>query len=94
MSKRIALIHATPVAMPPVVEAFRRGWTDVDTFNVLDEALSVPARARSTLNASSSTLNVSTSVQPRRNASTTGGTATGVAWIRAIRFDMPVSFWL
>jgi aspartate/glutamate racemase len=40
MSKRIALIHATPVAMQPVVEAFRHGWTEVDTFNLLDDALS------------------------------------------------------
>jgi len=40
MSKRIALIHATPVAMQPVVEAFRHGWTDADTFSVLDDALS------------------------------------------------------
>src|SRR5262249_29052774 len=55
--------------------------------------LSVPARARSVLNASSSTLNVSASVQPWRNASTTGCMATGVAWIRAIRLDMPVSSW-
>src|SRR5262249_4462279 len=54
-------------------------------------SFSVPARARSVLNASSSTLNVSTSGQPWRNASTTGCMATGVAWIRAIRFDMPVS---
>ena len=51
MSKRIALIHATPVAVPPVVEAFRRGWTDVDTFNVLDEALSVDLARAGTLNA-------------------------------------------
>jgi hypothetical protein len=47
MSKRIALIHATPVAMQPVVEAFRHGWTDIDTFSVLDDALSTDlARAR------------------------------------------------
>src|SRR5262249_33208481 len=54
-------------------------------------ALSVPARARSVLNASSSTLNVSASDQPWRNASATGCMATGVAWIRAIRFGIPVS---
>jgi len=50
MSKRIALIHATPVAMPPIVEAFRRGWSDVDTFNVLDDALSTDLARAGTLN--------------------------------------------
>lgn len=50
MPKRIALIHATPVAMQPVVEAFRRGWTDVDTFNLLDDALSTDLARVGTLN--------------------------------------------
>jgi len=50
MSKRIALIHATPVAMQPVMEAFRHGWTDVDTFNVLDDALGVDLARAGTLN--------------------------------------------
>ena len=50
MSKRIALIHATPVAMQPVMEAFRRGWTDVDAFNVLDDALSTDLARAGTLN--------------------------------------------
>ena len=49
MSKRIALIHATPVAMQPVMEAFRHGWTDVDTFNVLDDALSTDLARAGTL---------------------------------------------
>lgn len=40
MSQRIALIHATPVAMQPVGEAFQRGWPDADTVNLLDDALS------------------------------------------------------
>jgi aspartate/glutamate racemase len=40
MSTRIALIHATPVAMPPVTEAFRRHWPEVNTVNLLDDALS------------------------------------------------------
>lgn len=51
MSKRIALIHATPVAMQPVVEAFRRGWPEVDTFSVLDDALSTDLARVGTLNA-------------------------------------------
>ena len=50
MSKRIALIHATPVAMQPVVEAFRHGWTDADTFSVLDDALSTDLARAGTLN--------------------------------------------
>jgi hypothetical protein len=40
MSIRIALIHATPVAMQPVSEAFQRGWPEADTINLLDDALS------------------------------------------------------
>jgi hypothetical protein len=51
MSKRIALIHATPVAMQPIVEAFRHGWTDADTFSVLDDALSTDLARAGTLNA-------------------------------------------
>src|SRR5215211_5720062 len=50
MSKRIALIHATPVAMQPVVEAFRHGWTGADTFSVLDDALSTDLARAGTLN--------------------------------------------
>jgi hypothetical protein len=50
MSKRIALIHATPVAIQPVVEAFRRDWSEVDTFNVLDDALSADLARVGTLN--------------------------------------------
>ena len=50
MPKRIALIHATPVAMQPVVEAFRHGWPDVDTFSVLDDALSTDLARAGTLN--------------------------------------------
>jgi aspartate/glutamate racemase len=40
MSVRIALIHATPVAMPPVIEAFQRGWPEAETMNLLDDSLS------------------------------------------------------
>jgi Asp/Glu/hydantoin racemase len=40
MAKRIALIHATPVAMQPVMTAFAQGWPDVETMNLLDDALS------------------------------------------------------
>ena len=40
MSKRIALIHATPVAMQPVSDAFQQGWPEAETINLLDDALS------------------------------------------------------
>ncbi len=50
MSKRIALIHATPVAMQPVVEAFHGSWPDVDTFSLLDDALSIDLARSGTLN--------------------------------------------
>lgn len=36
---RIALIHATPVAVEPVVEAFRADWPDAAIFNLLDDSL-------------------------------------------------------
>ena len=51
MPKRIALIHATPVAMPPDTEAFRQGWPAVDTMNLLDDALSTDLARCGTLDA-------------------------------------------
>ena len=40
MSPRIALIHATPLAMQPVMDAFRTHWQEADVVNLLDDALS------------------------------------------------------
>lgn len=37
---RIALIHATPVAVDPIAEAFRRNWPECETINLLDDSLS------------------------------------------------------
>ncbi|MBM3227033.1 MAG: arylsulfatase, partial [Candidatus Tectomicrobia bacterium] len=51
MPTRIALIHATPVAIPPVVEAFRQNWPEAETFNVLDDGLSTDLARAGTLNA-------------------------------------------
>lgn len=51
MSIRIALIHATPVAMQPVVEAFRQGWPEADTFSLLDDGLSTDLARAGSLNA-------------------------------------------
>ncbi len=42
---RIVLLHATPVAIDPIHEAFARGWPEADLVNLLDDALS-PDRAR------------------------------------------------
>ena len=39
-STRIALIHATPLAMAPIQAAFQRYWPQVRTMNLLDDSLS------------------------------------------------------
>ncbi len=44
---RIALVHATPVAMEPVREAFIAGWPEAEIINLLDDSLSAD-RARTT----------------------------------------------
>ena len=38
-SPRIALIHATPVAIEPIVAAFRRLWPEARTTNLLEDSL-------------------------------------------------------
>lgn len=42
---RIALIHATPLAIAPIRDAFGAGWPAADTVNLLDDALSVDRAA-------------------------------------------------
>lgn len=42
---RIALIHATPVAIDPVVQAFATDWPDAEIVNILEDSLS-PDRAK------------------------------------------------
>jgi hypothetical protein len=37
---RIALIHAVRVAMDPIAAAFRAGWPEAETVNLLDDGLS------------------------------------------------------
>jgi Asp/Glu/hydantoin racemase len=39
MQPRIALIHATPVAIEPIVAAFRRNWPEAQTTNLLEDSL-------------------------------------------------------
>jgi Asp/Glu/hydantoin racemase len=38
-SERIALIHATPLAVSPVLEAFGRLWPAAQVYNLLDDSL-------------------------------------------------------
>lgn len=45
MSKRIALIHAIPAAIPPIRHAFQEGWPEAVLSNLLDDDL-VPAYRR------------------------------------------------
>jgi Asp/Glu/hydantoin racemase len=39
MPKRIFLVHPTPLAMPPIDEAFKALWRDAQIVNLLDESL-------------------------------------------------------
>jgi aspartate/glutamate racemase len=45
-SPRIALIHATPVAIEPIRDALLSGWPEADVVNILEDSLS-PDRASS-----------------------------------------------
>ena len=40
MTKRIALIHATPLAIEPIAAAFRALWPEARTTNLLEDSLS------------------------------------------------------
>ncbi|SMO99640.1 aspartate/glutamate racemase family protein [Paracoccus laeviglucosivorans] len=45
MKPRIALIHATPIAVGPIHAAFARDWPDADAIDIMDYSLS-PDRAQ------------------------------------------------
>ena len=46
---RIALIHATPVAMAPIREAFEAGWPEASITHLLDDSLSTDLAAAGAL---------------------------------------------
>ena len=47
--RRVALIHATPLAIAPVNEAFARLWPAAERMNLLDDSLSADRAAAGTL---------------------------------------------
>lgn len=50
-AQRVALIHATPVAVQPVAEAFGRLWPQASLMNLLDDSLSGDLAAKGQLDA-------------------------------------------
>lgn len=48
---RIALVHATPVAVEPIRDAFAAGWPQARTTNLLDDSLSADLAAQGHLDA-------------------------------------------
>lgn len=48
-SPRIALIHATPVAIEPIVDAFKQLWPEARTTNLLEDSLSADLAAEGRL---------------------------------------------
>ena len=49
MAPRIALIHATTLAMAPVIDAFARDWPEAETMHLLDSSLSDDRRVAGAL---------------------------------------------
>ncbi len=45
MRPRITLIHAIPISMPPILEAFTQGWPEAEVASLLDDDL-LPALGR------------------------------------------------
>ncbi|NKB58068.1 MAG: arylsulfatase [Alphaproteobacteria bacterium] len=46
---RISLIHAIPVAIQPVVDAFETDWPDADVYSLLEDSLSADLQAAGTI---------------------------------------------
>jgi Asp/Glu/hydantoin racemase len=55
MKPRIALVHATPLAMAPIEAAFRAGWPEAQTMNILDDTLSADRARQAALDAATFT---------------------------------------
>jgi len=49
MPVRIVLIHATSVAIDPILDVFEREWPAAETVNILDDSLSVDLEAAGSL---------------------------------------------
>src|SRR5262245_66281840 len=49
MAKRIFLVHPTPLALPPVDEAFKTLWREAQIINLLDESLYADVGAKGEL---------------------------------------------
>lgn len=50
-ARRVALIHATPVAIEPIATAFKSFWPEAVTTNLLEDSLSLDLAAQGDLNA-------------------------------------------
>ena len=48
---RIALIHATPVAVAPVGDAFQRLWPEAVAYNLLEDSLAADLESAGELDA-------------------------------------------
>ncbi|WP_158934829.1 aspartate/glutamate racemase family protein [Burkholderia sp. S171] len=44
-SSRISLIHATPLAIAPIAESFKRLWPEASVFNILEDSLTADLKA-------------------------------------------------
>ena len=42
---RISLVHATPLAISPIIESFARWWPDAAVYNLLDDSLAADLQA-------------------------------------------------
>ncbi len=49
MRQRIVLLHATPVAMPPIHAAFQQLWPEAEIVNLLDDGLTLDRAKQETL---------------------------------------------
>lgn len=91
---RIALIHATPIAIDPVREAFAADWPEAEVTNLLDDGLSID-RARTAALTPALTARIVELAAYARGAGASGVLFTCSAFGEAIdaaarRLDVPV----